>query len=138
MKSFFEKTILQLFKTNSIRSKLKISFLLIILIVLIPSIMSITFSSILTVRYGKLIHNVDDANSLNKIVKFVITNEIWDIVSGKKGFTEGEQYSIIENIYERLNVLARNASTKETASLSKLPEEPCPPLKTMWTDLDSR
>ncbi|HHW22267.1 MAG TPA: sensor histidine kinase [Clostridiaceae bacterium] len=117
MKSFFERTILQLFKTNSIRSKLKISFLLIILIVLIPSIMSITFSSILTVRYGKLIHNVDDANSLNKIVKFEITSEIWDIVSGKKEFTEGEQYSIIENIYERLNVLARNASTKENRQL---------------------
>ena len=31
----------------------------IILIVLIPSIMSITFSNILTARYGKLIHNVD-------------------------------------------------------------------------------
>lgn len=120
MKSLFEKTIFRLFKTNSIRSKLKISFLLIILIVLIPSIMSITFSNILTARYGKLIHNVDDANSLNKVVKFEITNEIWDIVSGKKEFAEANQYTIIENIYDRLNILAKNASTKENRQLTEV------------------
>lgn len=118
MKSFFGRVFFRFFKTDSIRSKLKISFLLIILIVLIPSIMSITFSNILTIRYGKLIHNVHDANSLNQIVKFEITNEIWDIVSGKKEFDEGDQYIIIENIYEKLNILAKNASTRENRQLT--------------------
>lgn len=117
MKSIIERTFLRILKTNSIKSKLKISFLLIILIVLIPSIISIIFSNILTIRYGKLIHNVEDANSLNQIVKVDITGEIWDIVSGKKDFNEGNQYIIIEDIYDRLNMLAKNASTRENRQL---------------------
>ena len=117
MKRFFEKIVSGVFKSTSIKNKLKISYAVIIFIVLIPSITSVMFSNILAERYDRLINNVDNANNLSRIVKSDINKEIWDIVSGKKDFAEGSQYLIIDDIYSGLEVLNQNASEKETRQL---------------------
>ena len=117
MKRFFEKIVSGVFKSTSIKNKLKISYAVIIFIVLIPSITSVMFSNILAERYDRLINNVDNANNLSRIVKSDINKEIWDIVSGKKDFAEGSQYLIIDDIYSGLEVLNQNASEKETRQI---------------------
>ena len=117
MNKFIDNTIFRILKVTSIKSKLKISYIVIILIVLIPSIMSISFSNILTNRYNKLIQNIEYANNLNQIIENDINNEIWNIVSGKKDFIYGNQYIIIDSIYAKLDVLYKNASNNENRQL---------------------
>ena len=112
MKMFIGNTSFRVFKTSSIKSKIKISYMVIIAVVLIPLIMSITFSTVLTYRYGQLIDNVNNAKNLNQIVNTRISNEIWDIVSGKKDFKTADQYRIIQSIYEKIDILSEDASTK--------------------------
>ena len=69
MKRFFEKIVSGVFKSTSIKNKLKISYAVIIFIVLIPSITSVMFSNILAERYDRLINNVDNANNPISIKK---------------------------------------------------------------------
>ena len=62
------------------------SYLFIAILMIIPAIYSISLFSRHTKRYDHIITNVSRANRLNQIVKFDITNEIWEIVAGKKTF----------------------------------------------------
>ncbi len=50
-----------------------------------------------------IITNVSRANRLNQIVKADISNEIWDIVAGKKAFSSGRQYEILDTITKTIN-----------------------------------
>ena len=64
----------------------------------IPMVYSISVSSIHTSQYDRIITNVSRANRIIQTVKVDISDEIWDIVAGKKTFEEGQQYTIINSI----------------------------------------
>jgi two-component system sensor histidine kinase YesM len=70
---------------------------------LIPAIISMAFMTTQSVRYDKLIRSVSDANELNSIVKSDITDEIWEIVAGRKTFAAGRQYEILADVNDRLD-----------------------------------
>ncbi len=72
----------------------------------LPTIYSVSVSSTYTGRYDKIITNVSKANRLNQMVKIEISDEIWDIVAGKKLFSEGRQYIIISNIRSGIEEMA--------------------------------
>lgn len=126
---FIDRLFHHIFRATSIKNRLKLSYVIIILIVLIPSTMSITFSNILTYHYDQLIQNVDNANNLNEVIKIRINNEIWDIVSGKKDFASANQYKIIEDIYKDLDELYRNSSTKNNRQLIEVAKRAMSTLK---------
>lgn len=85
-------------RSGSIKNKLTFSFLLIIVIMIIPTVYSISVTRQHTQRYDQIITNVSRANRINQIVKVDISNEIWEIVAGFKQFQDGIQYEILDTI----------------------------------------
>lgn len=100
-------------KTSSIQQTVQNSYIIIIIIMLIAPVISLASSWFQTVRYDRMITNVNRTNRLNQIVRTEISKEIWDIVAGNKNFSEGNQYEIIRDIYARLDEISRNTEVRE-------------------------
>ncbi|NLW11493.1 MAG: sensor histidine kinase, partial [Clostridiaceae bacterium] len=98
---------------KSIRRRITASYMIIIVMMLIPAIVSMTFMSMQSMRYDQLIRNVSDANELNSIVKSDITDEIWEVVAGRKTFAAGRQFEIISDVNDRLDRLMDTAPDTE-------------------------
>lgn len=86
------------FQKGSIKKRLQLSYIYIVVLMVIPMVYSISVSSIHTSQYDRIITNVSRANRIIQTVKVDISDEIWDIVAGKKTFEEGQQYTIINSI----------------------------------------
>lgn len=95
---------------SSIRQKIRISYLIIIGLMIIPPIINIASFLFQIVRYDLIITNVSKTNSLNQSVKTDVSDEVWDIVAGNKKFTEGNQYEIIDSINDRLEDIMRTTA----------------------------
>lgn len=109
-----EFTIKNFFATNpnvsySINGQIRSSYIIIISVMLLPIIFSLLVSITDTFRYDRIITNVSRANTLNQTVKTNITDEVWDIVAGKKQFVEGSQYIILENIKKEIIQIMQDA-----------------------------
>ena len=65
---------------------------------ILPAIYSIYITQHHTSQYNQIIQNVSRINKINLIVNQDISNEIWEIVAGKKTFAEGRQYTILSEI----------------------------------------
>lgn len=102
------------FKNNSIKKTLIYSYMLIIILMILPSFYSTYVSSLYFRQYNNMITRVSNANRLNQIVKIEISNEIWDIVAGKTLFNEGRQYQIIRTIQNEIEGLINSDSQNET------------------------
>lgn len=83
---------------KSIKDQIRFSYILIISIMILPAVYSVFVSRAHTRQYDGIITNVSRANELNQTVKISISDEIWDIVAGKKKFSEGDQYIILREI----------------------------------------
>ena len=101
----------------SIKTMLQMSYLFIAILMIIPAIYSISLFSRHTKRYDHIITNVSRANRLNQIVKFDITNEIWEIVAGKKTFEEGRQYQILILIKSGISTMMESTETEKNIQL---------------------
>jgi two-component system sensor histidine kinase YesM len=84
---------------------------------ILAPVVSLSFSWFQTVRYDRMITNVNRTNRVNQIVQMDITNELWDIVAGNKTFSEGEQYEIIDDINNRLQQIKLNTGVTESRQL---------------------
>lgn len=82
----------------SIKKRLSFSYVFIIIVMIIPTLYSIVVSKYHTNQYDKIITNVSSANRLSQIVKTEITDEVWNIVSGRVEFKDGKQYEILGEI----------------------------------------
>lgn len=105
MKRLFSVLKVRLSVRKSIRRRITASYMIIIVMMLIPAIVSMAFMSMQSMRYDQLIRNVSDANELNSIVKNEITDEIWEVVAGRKTFAAGRQYEILDDVNTRLELL---------------------------------
>lgn len=104
-------------KSYSIRNKIRTYNIIIIGFMLIPVVTSVTSSVLQTMRYDRIITNVELTNRLNQIVKSDVTDEIWDIYAGKKKFSEGIQYKIIDDINRRLGEIQEKTSVTKNRQL---------------------
>ncbi len=98
---------------NSIKGKIKLSYIVLILMLTVVSLTNIFSSMFITGRYDRIILNVEFANSLNQMVKSEIGTEVWDIVSGKKDFNKANQYKYINQIYTGIDWLSSNSNSHE-------------------------
>lgn len=105
----------------SIRRKIKSSYVIIIAVMLVPPAIGIVATLVQTARYDQIITNVSKTNTVNQIVRSDVSAELWDIVAGKKKFSEGRQYEIISGIKQSLEEimattnLVRNRQMLEVA-----------------------
>ncbi len=105
-------------KNKSLRKTLKITYIVLLSITLIPSIYSIVVSQIHTQQYNKIISNVSNANRINIIAKEDIPEELWNIICGKKEIVDGRQYEMMNEITLGLEEMLR--TTKSSKSRDKL------------------
>ena len=75
---------------------------------IIPAIYSIVVLNIHTRKYDKIISNVSSANDINLIAKEEIPSELWNIVCGRKEFSEGRQYHLLATISTGINEMKNN------------------------------
>ncbi len=100
--------IFSVFKSTSIKERIKISYVIIILLMIVPPLITVVSFVVQMTRYDQIITNVSKTNSLNQTVKMDVSNEIWDIVAGNKKFEEGMQYEIIDGINKSLEDIRFN------------------------------
>lgn len=105
-------------KNKSLKKTLKITYIVLLSITLIPSVYSIVVSQIHTQQYNKIISNVSNANRINGIVKDDIPEELWNIICGKKDVEEGRHYEMMNEITFGLEEMLK--ITKSNDSRDKL------------------
>lgn len=98
----------------TIRSKIVLSFIVVILMMGILNVILLLNSLSTTEQYNKIVTNITQANSINGIVKTSIDSAMWDIVAGKVAFEEGPQYEIIDNVNENIRQIMKNVSSNES------------------------
>lgn len=98
------------FGKMSIRRRILYSYIVILTMMLVIAIVILSTLSMLTTRYDALIATVNDASTLTQIVQQDISNEIWEIVAGKKEFDQGRHYQIMTNINQRMRALHETSS----------------------------
>ena len=107
----------RILNSTSIQQTIQNSYVIIIILMILAPVVSLSFSWFQTVRYDRMITNVNRTNRVNQIVQMDITNELWDIVAGNKTFSEGEQYEIIDDINNRLEEIKLNTGVTESRQL---------------------
>ncbi len=105
-------------KNKSLKRTLKITYIVLLSITLIPSIYSIVVSQIYARQYDKIISNVSNANRINSIAKNNLPEELWNIICGKKEIIDGKQYEMMNEITFGLEEILK--STKNTESRDKI------------------
>lgn len=105
-------------KNTSLKKAIKKTYIVLLSITLIPSVIGIVLSQIQTQRYNKIISNVSSANRINSIAKNDIPEELWNIICGKKEVSDGLQYEMMNKITFGLEEMLKN--TKSVESRDKL------------------
>ncbi len=109
--------IFSVFNSSSIKERIKISYVIIILLMITPPVITVVSFVVQMVRYDLIITNVSKTNRLNQTVKMDVSNEIWDIVAGNKKFDEGSQYEIIDGINESLDDIMRTTDVRKNRQM---------------------
>ena len=92
-------------KNTSLRRTLLITYVSLLFIAFIPTIYSSVVTQIHIHQYNKIISNVGTANRINLIVKKDIPAELWNIISGKQGIQDGNQYDMLDEVYAKLSLM---------------------------------
>ena len=102
---------IELFSRINISLRSKILFSFIVVIVLMVSINTMMILEVLRFNrhYDSIITNITTANSINGFIKPAIDTEMWNIVAGKMEFDEGQQYEIIAEANQQIEVLMENS-----------------------------
>lgn len=98
----------------SLRSKMMLSFFTVILLLSAINVMMIMEVLRFNRQYDAIITNITTANSINGYIKPAIDTEMWNIVSGKTEFNEGNQYQIIEQVNAQIETMMVNAESDKS------------------------
>ncbi len=105
-------------KNRNLKHTLKFSYVILLVIMLIPSVYSIIVSQVHAFKYNLVIQNVSRANRINRIARDEIPMELWEIICGKKDFDSGDQYVLMKEITNGINeMLARTENGKSHEKL---------------------
>lgn len=98
----------------SLRTKILLSFFTVILLLLTMNILLIMEVWRFNRQYDAIITNITTANSINGYIKPTIDTEMWNIVSGKTEFDEGNQYQVIEQVNSQIETMMVNAESDKS------------------------
>jgi two-component system sensor histidine kinase YesM len=100
--------------TLSIRTKILISFLTVIFLLIAINTLMILNVLRFNHQYDVIITNITTANNLNGFIKPAIDTEMWNIVAGKTEFKEGKQYQIIEQANTQIESMIANTDSDKS------------------------
>ena len=92
-------------KNTSLRRTLLITYVSLLFIAFIPTIYSSVVTQIHIRQYSQIISNVGTANKINSTVKNDIPAELWNIICGKQGIQDGNQYKMLDDVYAKLSLM---------------------------------
>ena len=98
----------------SLRTKILISFFTVILLLSTMNVILIWEVLRFNRQYDAIITNITTANSINGFIKSSIDTEMWNIVSGKTEFADGDQYEIIEQVNTQIESMMANAESDKS------------------------
>ncbi|MCB0208350.1 MAG: sensor histidine kinase [Anaerolineae bacterium] len=97
----------------SIRSKILLSFFVIILAMSMVDAILIVQVLRFNRQYDTIITNITTANSINGYIKPAIDSEMWSIVAGKTDFDQGQQYQIIDKVNSQIHWMMANTDSEK-------------------------
>ncbi len=98
----------------SLRTKILLSFFTVILLLSTMNVILIWEVLRFNRQYDAIITNITTANSINGFIKSSIDTEMWNIVSGKTEFADGDQYEIIEQVNTQIESMMANAESDKS------------------------
>jgi two-component system sensor histidine kinase YesM len=98
----------------SIRSKILLALSIVILMMgLINAVLLVQMLNY-SRQYDAIINNITTANSISGYVKPAIDSAMWNVVSGRTDFADGEQYVIINKVNDQLQWMVDHAASAES------------------------
>ena len=98
----------------TLRTKILFSFFAVILLLSLTNIFLIFEVLRFNRQYDAIISNITTANSINGFIKPAIDTEMWNIVSGKTEFDQGNQYQIIAQANSQIESMMANAESDKS------------------------
>ena len=95
----------------SVRAKILLSLCIVILIMSITNVLLVVQVLNYSRQYDAIIANITIANSISGHIKPDIDTEMWRIVAGKIGFTDGKQYDTINDVNTKLRQMMDNTDS---------------------------
>ena len=95
---------------NSLADRIQFSFIVIMILMLIPAISSIVMMNNYANSYHQAIMQVDRIASIKPLVNSDIPDEMWNIVAGRTDFQQGRQYKLLDEVNEALESLTTTAA----------------------------
>lgn len=102
---------------QSISGLLQSVFLIVTLIFVLTIVSCLFYVTRLSQQYDRLIRNAVSASNIGADMQAEISEEIWQIVIGRKAFSEGTQYSVMHQLEQDLRGLRQNTLNEENLSL---------------------
>lgn len=97
----------------SIRDKILLALLMVVVLLSVPYVFLIVPGMRYKAQYDRLIQNITTANSINGYIKPAIDAEMWDVIAGKKPFSEGAQYTILADVDQRVQQIIANTDSEK-------------------------
>jgi two-component system sensor histidine kinase YesM len=97
----------------SIRDKILLALLMVVVLMSVPYVFLIVPGLQYKAQYDTLIQNITTANSINGYIKPSIDAEMWEIVAGKKPFSQGGQYTVLDDVDQRIQQMIANANSEK-------------------------
>ena len=98
----------------SIRAKILISFLTVIILMVAVNSMMLLNVIRYNRQYDAIITNITTANSINGFIRPAIDTEMWNIVAGKTDFEDGKQYEIIDQVNSQIESMMANTDSEKS------------------------
>lgn len=97
----------------SIRGKILLALLIVVLLMSVPYVFLIIPGMQYKAQYDTIIQNITTANSINGYIKPAIDAEMWEIIAGKKPFSQGSQYAVLADVDDRVEQMIVNTSSEK-------------------------
>lgn len=97
----------------SIREKILLALLIVVVLMTAPYAFLIAPGLQYKAQYDAIIQNITTANSINGYIKPTIDAEMWEIVAGKKPFSQGTQYTVLDDVGQRVQQMISNTDSEK-------------------------
>ena len=118
MHTMFDRVFNRLRAGNSLAERLRFSFMVIMVLMLVPTLVSIWTMRTYADSYHQAIMQVERVSSLKPLVNTQIPDEMWNIVAGRISFMDGEQYALVDEINQALEELMTTAAGGKSTELT--------------------
>lgn len=118
MGSLMERVLKRLHVAGSIGKRLKLSYIIIMGLMIIPLIASVGVMANYAFRYHGVISQIEKVSSLKPLVEENIPDELWSVVAGRKTFAQGQHDDLIHTVNGQLDSLMASSVTRNPMELT--------------------